>query len=65
MEGEGGMLDAINEEDGFENMKDVDMVDVEECEIVVEHVLDSGERQNGDREGALFTASNILLYGEI
>ncbi|CAE5967955.1 unnamed protein product [Arabidopsis arenosa] len=51
MEGEESLLDAINEEDGFENMEDVDMVDVEEGEIVVDHGLDSGERQNVDGDG--------------
>lgn len=51
MEGEESLLDALNEEDGFENMEDVDMVDVEEGEIVVDHGLDSGERQNGDGDG--------------
>lgn len=51
MEGEESLLDAINEEDGFENMEDVDMVDVEEGEIVVEHDLDSGEKQFGDGDG--------------
>ncbi|XP_010466233.1 PREDICTED: phosphorylated adapter RNA export protein [Camelina sativa] len=51
MEGEESLLDAINEEDGFENVEDVDMVDVEEGEILVEHDLDSGERPNGDGGG--------------
>ncbi|ESQ47836.1 hypothetical protein EUTSA_v10021403mg [Eutrema salsugineum] len=37
MEGEESLLDAINEEDGFETMEDVDMVDVEEGEIVMGH----------------------------
>jgi len=51
MEGEESLLDAINEEDGFENLEDVEMVDVEEGEIVVDHDLDSGERQNDDGDG--------------
>ncbi|CAN8258663.1 unnamed protein product [Cochlearia groenlandica] len=42
MEGEESLLDAINEEeDGFETMEDVDMVDVEEGEIVLDHDLHS------------------------
>ncbi|KAL1189690.1 hypothetical protein V5N11_012404 [Cardamine amara subsp. amara] len=50
MEGKESLLDAINEEDGFENMEDVDMVDVEEGEIVVDHDLNSGEKANGDKD---------------
>lgn len=57
MEGEESVLDAIYEEDeGFDTMEDVDMVDVEEGEIFAEHDLPSGERQNGedkDKEGIL------------
>lgn len=48
MEGEESLLDAINEEDEFENMEDVDMVDVEEGEIVVENDDGVGGR---DKEG--------------
>lgn len=49
MEGEESVLDAIYEdEDGFETMEDVDMVDVEEGEIAGEH---SGEGQNGGMDG--------------
>lgn len=51
MEGEESLLDAINEEDEIENIEDVDMVDVEEGEIVVDHDLHSVERQNGDGDG--------------
>lgn len=51
MEGEESLWDAINEEDGFDNMEDVDMVDVEEGEIVVENDLRSGESQIGDADG--------------
>ncbi|KAJ0264566.1 Uncharacterized protein HA466_0028960 [Hirschfeldia incana] len=61
MEGEESVLDAIyEEEDGFDTMEDVDMVDVEEGEIVVEeHELHSGNGHNGvgdgdkDKEGIL------------
>lgn len=59
MEGEESVLDAIYEEDdGFDTMEDVDMVDVEEGEIFAEHDLHSGERHNGDdkdKEGILGT----------
>lgn len=52
MEGEESVLDAIYEdEDGFETMEDVDMVDVEEGEIAGEHDLHSGEGQNGGMDG--------------
>ncbi|CAA7031644.1 unnamed protein product [Microthlaspi erraticum] len=44
MEGEESLLDAINEEEEFENMEDVDMVDAEEGEIVVENDLNDGGR---------------------
>ncbi|CAH2053219.1 unnamed protein product [Thlaspi arvense] len=51
MEGEESLLDAINEDDGFESMEeDVDMVDVEEGEIVVDQDLQPGERQDGDKD---------------
>ncbi|KAG2271244.1 hypothetical protein Bca52824_065799 [Brassica carinata] len=52
MEGEESVLDAIYEdEDGFETMEDVDMVDVEEGEIAGDHDLHSGEGQNGGMDG--------------
>ncbi|KAL0743098.1 hypothetical protein Bca4012_084611 [Brassica carinata] len=52
MEGEESVLDAIyEEEDGFDTMEDVDMVDVEEGEIIGVHELYSGERQNGGMDG--------------
>ncbi|CAA7027984.1 unnamed protein product [Microthlaspi erraticum] len=50
MEGEELLLDAINEEGEFENMEDVDMVDVEEGEIVVENDLNDEVR---DKEGVV------------
>lgn len=51
MEGEESVLDAIYEdEDGFETMEDVDMVDVEEGEIVVVHGGMDGDK---DKDGIL------------